>query len=365
MNFDLPESHREIQRMVRELGARLVAPHARSWDEAGVLPTAILADLAAQGLLAVRAPDAYGGSGLDALALTLVVEELARYHGSLAYAVAAHNGLGVAHLALAGSDALRERTLPGSASEDGLVAWLDDGVMAKRAGDGWTLHGTAPRVVLGATARRIVVAARTVEGPTAFVVDRDAVGLRVSRRVETLGMRACESSDLSFEACAVADDARVGEVGAAADATVRVRAGYDLALAALAVGCGQGALDAAVAYAKDRKQFGQPIANFQAIQWMLADARVELDAARLLVQRAAATDDAGGDARIESATARLYASEAASRACSRALQVHGGYGYTREFPVERHLRDVKVCELGDGGNAGRRAVVAATARPTA
>lgn len=365
MNFDLPESHREIQRMVRELGARRVAPFARAWDDDGRLPGDILADLAAQGLLAVRVPYAHGGSGLDALALAIVVEELARHHGSLAYAVAAHNTLGVAHLLAAGSEPLREGHLSAAASEDGLVAWLDDGVTAKRAGDGWTLHGAAPRVVLGATAARVVVAARTDEGPTAFVVERGAAGLRVARRVDTLGMRACEASELGFEGCAVGDDARVGAVGAAGDAVVRVRTGHDLAMAALAVGLGQGALDAAVAYAKDRKQFGQPIASFQAIQWMLADARVELDAARLLVQRAAATDDGGGDARADAAAARLYASEAGSRACSRALQVHGGYGYTREFPVERALRDVKVCELGDGGNAGRRAVVAAAARATA
>jgi alkylation response protein AidB-like acyl-CoA dehydrogenase len=160
----------------------------------------------------------------------------------------------------------------------------------------------------------------------------------------------------------VGDDARVGEVGAAGAAAARARAGFDLAVAALALGCGQGALDAAVAYAKDRKQFGQPIASFQAIQWMLADARVELEAARLLVPRAAATEDAGGDAAGDAATARLYAAEAASRACSRALQVHGGYGYTKEFPVERHLRDAKVCEVSDGGPAARRAAVASRAR---
>jgi alkylation response protein AidB-like acyl-CoA dehydrogenase len=363
MNFDLPESHREIQRMVRELGARRVAPFARAWDDDGRLPDDILADIAAQGLLAVRVPYAHGGSGLDALALAIVVEELARHHGSLAYAVAAHNTLGVAHLLAADGDALREGHLAAAASEDGLVAWLDDGVTAKRAGDGWTLHGAAPRVVLGATAARVVVAAHTDQGPTAFVVER--AGLRVARRVDALGMRACEASELVFEGCPVGDGARVGAVGAAGAAVVRVRTGHDVAMAALAVGLGQGALDAAVAYAKDRKQFGQPIASFQAIQWMLADARVELDAARLLAQRAAATDDAGGDARAEAAAARLYASEAGSRACSRALQVHGGYGYTREFPVERALRDVKVCELGDGGNAGRRAVVAAAARATA
>ncbi|MFO0604714.1 MAG: acyl-CoA dehydrogenase family protein [Polyangiales bacterium] len=360
MNFDLPESHREIQRMVRDLAARHVAPSARAWDEAGALPDEALDRVAELGLLAVRMPEAHGGAGLDLLALAVVVEELARQSGSLAAAVAAHDALGVAHLAAAGTDAQRERYLPAAASREGLVAWADAGVSAERTGGGWVLRGEAPRVALGASAARVVVVARTGAGATAFAVERGAAGLRVARRSNGLGLRACEASDLAFEACAVGDDARVGEAGGAADVAARVRAGHEVARAALAVGCGQGALDAAVSYAKDRKQFGQPIANFQAVQWMLADAKVELDAARLLTHRAAVAAD--GELAADAATALLFAGEAAARACSRALQVHGGYGYTKEFPVERHLRDAKACALGGAGDAARREAVAVRAR---
>lgn len=360
MNFDLPESHREIQRMVRELAARQIAPDARAWDEAGALPDAAIDRVAELGLLAARVPEAHGGAGLDALALTVVVEELARQLGSLAAVVAAHDALGVAHLVAAADESQRARYLTAAAGREGLVAWLDEGVTATRAGEAWALEGRATRVALGATAARVVVVAATAEGPTAFVVERGATGMTAERRGGSLGLRACEVSDLAFAGCTVGDDARVGAVGAAAATAAAVRAGHELARAALAVGCGTGALDAACGYAKDRKQFGQTIASFQAVQWMLADAKVELDAARLLVQRAALADDDAlpGDA----AMALLHAGEAATRACSRALQVHGGYGYTKEFPVERHLRDAKACALGGAGDLARRALVAERAR---
>lgn len=360
MNFDLPESLREIQCMVRELGAQHFAPHARAWDEHAQLSDEALDRVAEAGLLGIRVPEIYGGAGLDALALTVVIEALAYHTGSLAAVVAAHEALGVAHLLAAASDLQRTRWLPATVTREGLLAWVDTGIAATRRHTRWMLHGEASGVALGASSSRRVVVAHTPEGPTAFVLDADAPGSSVARRVTSLGLRAFEVSDLVFDGCLVDDDARVGAVGAAGACVARVRAEHDLARAALALGCGQGALDAAIAYARDRKQFGQPIAHFQAVQWMLADAKVELDAARLLVYRAAVS--MREDFEAHTAAALLYAGEAAVRACSRALQVHGGYGYTKEFPIERHLRDAKTCAIGTGGNGTRRARVAAGVR---
>ena len=374
MNFDLPESHREIQRSVREFCLRHVAPQARRWDEEERFPKEIIPALAELGLLGIRIPEDLGGAGLDTLAYALIVEEIARFDGSLALTVASHNGLGTGHILAFGTDAQRARYLPRAASGEWLAAWAltepgsggDAAGMrttAVRRGEGWVLNGTKMFITQGSVGGFCVVLARTSperrqKGITAFVVEHGTPGFRASRHIEKLGMRASDTCELVLEDCWVPDENRVGEVDHGFIDTLQILDRGRVSIAALALGLGEGALDAAVQYAKDRKQFGKPIADFQAIQWMLADSRAELDAARVLTHRAALLADRGERYSAEASMAKLYASEAASRVCSRALQVHGGYGYTREFPVERHLRDAKLCEIGEGTSEVQRMVIA-------
>ncbi|MBI5516815.1 MAG: acyl-CoA dehydrogenase family protein [Deltaproteobacteria bacterium] len=374
MDFELPESHREIQRSVREFCARHVKPFARGWDEAERFPTELVGPLAEAGLLGIRVPEAYGGSGLDTLAYAVIVEEVAKCDGSLALTLASHNGLGTGHLLRFGSDAQRERYLPRAASGEWLAAWAltEPGsgsdaaglrTTAVRRGEGWVLNGTKMFITQGIVGGFCVVLASTnlaakQRGITAFVVEHGTPGFKPGRHLEKLGMRSSDTAELVFEDCYVPDSQRVGEVDHGFLDTLQILDRGRVSIAALALGLGEGSLDCAVAYAKDRQQFGRPIGDFQAIQWMLADSRAELEAARLLVYRAAWLADREPRYSREASMAKLFASEAGTRACNRALQVHGGYGYTREFPVERHLRDAKLCELGEGTSEVQRLVIA-------
>jgi alkylation response protein AidB-like acyl-CoA dehydrogenase len=374
MDFELPESHREIQRSVREFCVRSVLPHARRWDQEERFPTELVGSLAEAGLLGIRIPEDYGGAGLDSLAYAVTVEEVAKFDGSLALTLASHNGLGTGHVLRFGSEAQRSRYLPRAASGQWLAAWAltEPGsgsdaaglrTTATRRGEGWVLNGTKMFITQGNVGGFCVVLASTnpaakQRGITAFVVEHGTPGFRAGRHLEKLGMRSSDTAELIFEDCYVADEQRVGEVDHGFLDTLQILDRGRVSIAALALGLGEGALDAAVAYARDRRQFGRPIADLQAIQWMLADSRAELEAARLLVYRAAWLADREPRYSREASMAKLYASEAGTRACNRALQVHGGYGYTREFPVERHLRDAKLCEIGEGTSEVQRLVIA-------
>ncbi|MBL8600680.1 MAG: acyl-CoA dehydrogenase family protein [Myxococcales bacterium] len=374
MDFELPESHREIQRSVRELCLRHVAPNARKWDAEERFPHEVIPHLAEAGLLGIRIPEEYGGSGLDTLAYAVIVEEIAKFDGSLALTVASHNGLGTGHLLRFGSEAQRQRYMPAAARGEWLAAWAltEPGsgsdaaglrTTAVRQGDGWVLNGTKMFITQGSVGGFCVVLAATEpsrkqKGITAFVVEHGTPGFRASRHLEKLGMRSSDTVELTFEDCFVPDTQRVGELNMGFIDTLQILDRGRVSIAALALGLGQGSLDAAIQYSKDRQQFGKPIADFQAIQWMLADSKTELEAARLLTYRAAVAADKGQRYSLEASMAKLYASEAGSRAANRALQVHGGYGYTREFPVERHLRDAKLCEIGEGTSEVQRMIIA-------
>ncbi len=374
MNFDLPESHREIQRMVRELCLRHVAPNARKWDEEERFPKEIVPILAEHGLLGIRIPEEYGGSGLDTLAYAIIIEEISKFDGSLGLTVASHNGLGTGHILAFGSEAQKKKYLPKAAAGEWLAAWAltepESGsdasgmrTTATRRGDGWVINGSKMFITQGSVGGFCVVLALTnapakQRGITAFVVEHGTPGFRASRHIEKMGMRSSDTCELSFEDCYVSDEQRVGAVDNGFIDTMKILDRGRVSIGALALGLGEGALDAAITYSKDRKQFGQAIANFQAIQWMLADSRTELEAAKLLVYRAAVMADSGARYSVEASMGKLYASEAGSRACNRALQVHGGYGYTREFPVERHLRDAKLCEIGEGTSEVQRMIIA-------
>ena len=375
MDFELSEHHQILQSSLREFFAREVAPHARKWDEEERFPTELVPKLAEMGLLGIRIPEAYGGSAMDTLSYAIAVEEAARVDGSLALTIASHNGLGTGHILAFGTEEQKRRYLPKAAAGEWLAAWAltepgsgsDSAGLATTAvrdGDHWVLNGTKMFITQGSVGGFCVVLARTNKeapkqrGITAFVVDHGTPGFRASKHLLKLGMRSSDTAELTLENVRVPDSARVGEVDRGFIDTMKILDRGRVSIAALSLGLGAAVIDMAVGYSKDRKQFGKSISEFQAVQWMLADSKVEMDAARWLVWRAASLADQGKPYSREASMAKLFASEAASRACNRALQVHGGYGYTREFAVERHLRDAKLCEIGEGTSEVQRLVIA-------
>lgn len=373
MEFELSETHQQLRAMVRDFCIREVEPHATEWDKAERFPAEIVPKLAELGLLGIRIPEAYGGAGMDTLAYALCIEELARVDGSLALTVASHNGLGTGHILAFGSEAQKQKYLPKAASGEWLAAWglTEPGsgsdaagmrTVARRDGDGWVIDGTKMFITQGSVGGFCVVLAKTSpelrqKGITAFIVDAGTPGFRASKHLEKLGMRSSDTCELSFEGVRVGDDQVLGAVDRGFLDTLQILDRGRVSIAALALGLGRGALARAIAYAKERKQFGKPIGDYQAIQWMIADSTTELDAASLLTHRAAWLADQGRPYGKEASMAKLFASEAATRACHRALQIHGGYGYTREYVVERHLRDAKLCEIGEGTSEVQRLVV--------
>ena len=374
MDFSLSESHLALQRTVRDFCEAEVKPRARAWDREERFPREVVAKLGELGLLGMRIPEAYGGAGLDMLSVAVVVEEVARYDGSLALTVASHNGLGSGHLFAFGTEAQRRRHLPDVAAGRKLAAWglTEPGSgsdaaglrsTARREGDHWVLNGSKTFITQGTVGELFVVLALTSpekrqKGVTAFLLDKSMRGFTQKAIHGKLGMRSSDTAELHFEDVVVPDENRVGEVDHGFLDTLKILDRGRITIGALAVGLARGAIEEASRYAKDRHAFGQAIAEFQAIRWMLADMATETDAARLLVHRAALLCDAGERFTTEASMAKLFASEAAMRACGKAVQIHGGYGYTNEFPVERYLRDAKLCEIGEGTSEIQRSIIA-------
>ncbi|MDF3067508.1 MAG: acyl-CoA dehydrogenase protein [Polyangiaceae bacterium] len=326
------------------------------------------------GLLGIKIPEAYGGSGLDMSAYAIAVEEAARVDGSLALTIASHNGLGTGHILAVGTEAQKQKYLTRASSGEWLAAWAltEPGsgsdsaglrTTAVRDGEDWVLTGSKMFITQGSVGGFCVVLARTnfevpaQRGITAFVVDTKSPGYSASKHLKKLGCRSSDTVELTLEQVRVPDSERLGEVDQGFLDTMRILDGGRVSIAAMALGLGRGALEMALDYAKAREAFGKPIAEFQAIQWMLADAQTELDAAELLVRRAAWLADSGRRFTTEASMAKLFASEVATRVCNNSLQIHGGYGYTREFDVERHLRDAKLCEIGEGTSQVQRMVI--------
>lgn len=374
MDFELPESHRILRATIREFCEREVAPNARTWDSEETFPAQLVPKLSQLGLLGITIPEAYGGAGMDTLAYAICVEECARFDGALALTVASHNGLGVSHILTVGTEAQKRKYLSRAASGEWLSSWAltEPGTgsdaaairtRAVRAGEHWVLNGSKTFITQGSIGGFCVVLTRTSdEGPphsgiTAFVVDRGTPGFKPTRVLEKYGCRASDTAELQFDNCKVPDSQRLGAVGAAFYDTMRILDRGRISIAAMALGLGRGALELAIRYATEREAFGKPIAQHQAIRWMVANARTQLDAAELMIQRAAWLCDRGRPFSLEAATAKLLASEASTRVCNDALQIHGGYGYTREFEVERFLRDVKLCEIGEGTSEIQRLVI--------
>jgi alkylation response protein AidB-like acyl-CoA dehydrogenase len=374
MDFEPAEHHVLLRRSIRDFVRVEVAPKAQAWDKEERFPTELVPRLAQLGLLGIRIPEEYGGAGLDVTSYAICVEEIAKVDGSLALTVASHNGLGTGHILAFGDEALKRRYLPKAAKGEWLAAWAltepgsgsDSASLAttaRRDGDEWVINGTKMFITQGSVGGFCVVLARTnptapkQKGITAFVVEHGTKGFSASKHLEKLGCRSSDTVELTFEDVRVKDSQRVGEVDHGFADVMQILDRGRISIAAMALGLGQGALEMAVKYAKDRRQFGKPIADYQAIQWMLADSKTELDAASLLTYRAAWVADQGKRYSQEASMAKLYASEAATRACNRSLQIHGGYGYTREFNVERHLRDAKLCEIGEGTSEVQRIVI--------
>ena len=375
MDFELSERDVLLRHSLRRFFQERVAPCAREWDEAERFPSELIPELADLGLLGIRIPQAYGGAGLDTSAYAIAVEEAARVDGSLALTIASHNGLGTGHILAFGSEQLKQRYLTRACSGEWLAAWAltepgsgsdSAAVLTKavRKGDGWLINGSKMFVTQGSVAGFCVVLARTdfsVEpqrGITAFVVDTTTPGYSVSKKLKKLGCRSSDTVEISLDDVSVPDSRRLGEVNQGFRDAMRILDSGRVSIAAMALGLGRGALDMAISHAKQREAFGKPIAQFQALRWMLADAQTELEAAELLVRRAAWLADRGGRFTAQASMAKLFASEVATRVCNKALQIHGGYGYTRELDVERHLRDAKLCEIGEGTSEVQRVVIA-------
>ncbi len=375
MEFAPSEHHALLRRTVREFAHAEIAPHAQRWDKEERFPMELVPKLAQVGLLGIRIPPEYGGSGLDTLGYAICVEEIARVDGSTALTVASHNGLGTGHVLAFGSEELKRKYLPQAASGAMLAAWAltepgsgsDAAALrtpARREGSEWVIDGTKTFITQGSVGGFCVVLARSSphlpkqRGITAFVVDWGTPGFTASKHLLKLGCRSSDTAELTFEGVRVPDEQRLGEVDSGFADTMRILDRGRISIAAMALGLGYGALEMAARYAKERKAFGKAIAEYQAVQWALADAKTELDAAALLTYRAAWLADQGKHHSYEASMAKLFASEAATRACNSALQVHGGYGYVREFDVERHLRDVKLCEIGEGTSEVQRMVIA-------
>jgi alkylation response protein AidB-like acyl-CoA dehydrogenase len=375
VDFSFSEQHLLLRSTVREFCEREVRPHAAEWDEHERFPSELVPRLAELGLLGIRVPEEYGGSGMDITAYAIAVEECARVDGSLALTVASHNGLGLGHILVAGTEEQKQHYLGRAARGEALAAWAltepgsgsDAAALrttARRDGADWVLDGTKMFITQGSVAGFCIVLARTntaappQQGISAFIVDTSSPGYGASKKLKKYGCRSSDTVEITLDGVRVPDSRRLGALDEGFRDTMRILDTGRISIAAMALGLGRGALEMAVKYAKDRAAFGRPIADFQAVQWMLADAKTSLDAAELLVYRAAWLADRGERYTQQASIAKLFASEAATRVCNDAMQIHGGYGYTREFDIERHLRDVKLCEIGEGTSQVQRMVIA-------
>ena len=370
MDFTYRDDQLLVRDTVRDFVASRIAPNAAAWSEAGKFPRELVGEMAQLGLTGLAVPAALGGAGVDAVTVALVMEELGAGDGSIALTLAAHNSLCCGHLLVAANDEQKRRWLPPLARGEALGCWAltepssgSDAVgarsRARREDGGYVLTGTKQFITNGSLAGfAVVIVGGDERTLTAFGVRAGTPGFRPGKREKKMGLLASDTSQLVLEECRVSADDRIGDEGRAFADVKRVLDRGRVGIGALAIGLGRASVEAATAYAKERRQFGRPIAEFEMIQWKLVRARTELDAARLLVHRAAALADAGKPFTEAASKAKLYASEAATRAADASLQVLGGYGYLRDFPIERHLRDARLMEIGEGTSEVQRIVIA-------
>ena len=374
MDFRLNETQQLLRKTVREFAETEIRPFALEWDEAQHFPAELVPKLAAMGLMGIQCPEEYGGAGMSAGEYCICIEELARVCPGVALSVAAHNGLCSAHVLKAGTPAQKDRYVIPLASGRRIGAWglteassgSDAGSMrttATRTGDGWVLNGAKVFTTHGRVGDVFVIIAVTDprggrQGVSAFIVEKGTPGLTSGKKENKLGMRASDTSEVILHDCHVAHDQLLGAEGTGFVDAMRVLDAGRIGIAALAVGLAQGAFDAALKYSIARKSFGQPLSSYQAIQWKLADNATHIDAARLLTYRAAQTQDECEPITLPSAMAKLFASEMAVRVAEDCVQIHGGYGFVKDYPAEKYFRDVKLTTIGEGTSEIQRMIIA-------
>jgi butyryl-CoA dehydrogenase len=374
MNLELSEEQQILKQAMREFADGEIAPGAAERDEHARFPSDLIPKLAKQGVLGIMVPEGYGGAGYDPLSAAIIIEEIARVDAAVALLVGSHNSLCSGHILLAGSDEQKRKYLSPLARGEKLGAWAltepgsgsDAGAMRTRAaldGDSWVIRGDKQFITQGSTAGTYVIMASTdppqgTRGISAFIVDRETPGLVVGKLEKKLGVRSSDTAALHFDDMRVPVENLLGKLNEGFRDVLAVLASARIGMAALAVGIAQGALDEALDYAKRRRQFGRPIREYEAIQWMLADMATESEAARLLTWHAAVLKADGQPFLRTASQAKLYSSEVAVRATSKAIQIHGGYGYLKDSPVERFYRDAKLCEIGEGTSEVQRMVIA-------
>ena len=374
MDFRLTDDQELLRRSVREFAETEIRPHVREWDEAQHFPVELIPALASLGLMGIQFPESYGGSGMSAVDYCICIEELARVDPGVALSVAAPNGLCAAHIHMFGTEDQKQRWLGPLARGEKIGAWgltestsgSDAAGMrttAVRSATGWTLNGAKTFITHGSVGQVMVVMAVTdkaagPKGISAFIVDHGTPGMRAGKKEDKLGMRASDTTEVLFEQCAIPADQLLGDEGQGFVNTMQVLDAGRIGIAALSVGLAQGAYEAALRYAQERKAFGKTISAFQAIQWKLADNATRIEAARLLTYRAAYLKDRGARTTLESSMAKLYSSEIAVKAADDCVQIHGGYGFVKDYPAEKFFRDVKLTTIGEGTSEIQRLVIA-------
>ncbi len=374
MDFRLTDEQQLLRESVREFAESEIRPHVREWDETQHFPVEAIPLLASLGLMGIQIPEQYGGAGMSAIDYCICIEELARVEPSLALSVAAHNGLCSAHIFMFGDESQKQRYLAPLARGQKIGAWgltestsgSDAARMrtsATRVAGSWSLTGSKTFTTHGRVGQIMVVMAVTdrdagSKGISAFIVEHGTAGMTPGKKEDKLGMRASDTSEVLFDNCRVPRDQLLGEEGRGFVDAMQVLDAGRIGIAALSVGLAQGAYDAALRYAQERKAFGKTISAFEAVQWKLADNATRIEAARLMTYRAAYLKDRGERTTLQASMAKLYASEIAVRAAEDCVQIHGGYGFVKDYPAEKYFRDVKLMTIGEGTSEVQRLVIA-------
>jgi alkylation response protein AidB-like acyl-CoA dehydrogenase len=374
MDFSVNELTQQVAQIARDFAAKHIKPHVKEWDEKQQFPVHVFKELGKLGMMGVLVPEKYGGSGLGYFEYSAILQEVSKVCGSIGLSLAAHNSLCIGHILSFGSEEQKMEFLPKLSSAEFIGAWgltepntgSDAGNMqctATKDGDEWILNGTKSWTTHGKSSDVVVVICRTGEprtrdNSTTFIVRRDTKGFSGGKKENKLGMRASETAEMIFNNCRIPDSARIGNVGDGFVHAMKVLDGGRISIAALGLGIAKGAYEASVEYAKQRHQFGKPIAEFQGIAFKLADMAIEIKAAELLVNQACDLKNRGKSVTKEAAMAKYYSSEVAVKVATDAVQVFGGYGYTKDFPVEKFYRDSKLCTIGEGTSEVQKIVIA-------
>ncbi|UEG50391.1 acyl-CoA dehydrogenase family protein [Ferruginibacter lapsinanis] len=373
MNFEPDEVTLHVAQTARDFAAQYIKPHLMEWDEAQEFPLHIFKELGKLGMMGILVPEKYGGAGLGYFEYNVILQEISKVCGSIGLSVAAHNSLCTGHMMTFGNEEQKQKYLPKLATAEFIGSWgltepnsgSDAGNMkttAVKDGDDWILNGTKCWITHGKSSDLMVVICRTGEprakdSSTAFIVDRGTPGFNAGKKENKLGMRASETTEVIFDNCRISDSNRIGEVGEGFKQAMKVLDGGRISIAALALGIAKGAYEASIKYSKERYQFDQPISNFQGVSFKLADMATEIAAAELLIDLACDMKNRGVPMTKEAAMAKYYASEVAVKVSTDAVQIFGGYGYTKDFPVEKFYRDSKLCTIGEGTSEIQKIVI--------